>query len=440
MASHFCQFLCTIMNNKIRSNFINLLIETFNYKSYLEIGVYDSRFNFELINVELRHGVDPNGVGIVTHKMTSDDFFLHNSNKYDIIFVDGLHTEAQVTKDINNALSCLNSDGLVVVHDCNVPEDHLQDPRFYGTVWKAWVKLMQILPPDIEMFVVDIDTGIGIIKETNNGTRLARIPDNQLTFENLQLNRDKWLNIKTYEDVTSGFLQRKQNVCVTAITGGYDNIISNSAADHNTKFICFTDNLKLTSDFWEIRPACTEFNDLWDANVRNAKRHKVMIHEYVDCEYSLWIDGFIKLTKPLSYIISKYADRDHDIWMFKHPTRNCAYEEMEVCCAVGLDKEDIVRKQQVQYEADKFPHNYGLHAGGMILRRHTNKIQEFNTIWWDEICKYSKRDQLSLDYSAWKAGIKIGLIDEVWRHSSFCEIGLHAAPFNHPKEFISKET
>jgi len=41
-----------------------------------------------------------------------------------------------------------------------------------------------------------------------------------------------------------------------------------------------------------------------------------------------------------------------------------------------------------------------------ILRRHTGKVEEFNRLWWEEICKGSRRDQLSFDYALWKMEMK----------------------------------
>jgi hypothetical protein len=204
-------------------------------------------------------------------------------------------------------------------------------------------------------------------------------------------------------------------VCVTAISGGYDAVIHthhpNSVDD--TKFICFTDNPNLKSSFWEMLPICTEFNGRWDADVRNAKRHKVMIHEYVDCDYSLWIDGNNMLLNSVSYMVKEYLT-DCDIATFKHPCRTCIHPEMEICVKLGLDEEDIMRQQVASYEAEGFPRDYGLNAGGFILRRHTEQVKLFNEIWWEEICKHSKRDQLSLNYAIWKSGIKMGLLDDYW--------------------------
>ena len=204
-------------------------------------------------------------------------------------------------------------------------------------------------------------------------------------------------------------------VCVTAIVGGYDKLkhLHHVNSVDDTPYVCFTDDLEQESPLWELRPACTIFSGCWDAESRNAKHHKVMIHEYFDCEYSLWIDGNNTLLLSPSNIIDEYL-KDCDIATFKHPARNCAYDELEECVKCQLDKEELMRRQLKDYEAEGFPRGFGLNAGGFILRRHTDQIKEFNELWWEQICKYSRRDQLSLNYVLWKTGIKMGELDNYW--------------------------
>lgn len=197
--------------------------------------------------------------------------------------------------------------------------------------------------------------------------------------------------------------------CVTAICGGYDILSETLPSDDGTTYVCFTDNPAIQCSRWEVRPACKEFTGRWDGNVRNAKRHKILIHEYIYCDYSLWVDGHATLLKPPTALIKTYIENtDYDIVIFKHWGRECVYDEAETCIQLGLDKEEIMRNQMAVYEAEGYPRKAGLNAGGIILRRHSEKVQEFNEFWWDQVCQHSKRDQLSLNYSIWKTGIKVG--------------------------------
>jgi hypothetical protein len=156
-----------------RIQIINNLIKKNNYKSYLEIGVNTPAqpgYSHDSIHVEIKHGVDPNVE--TTYKMESDDFFKnHVSQKYDIIFVDGLHLFEQAHRDIVNSLSILNEGGTIVVHDCNPTKEITQlrersSNAWHGDVWKAILKL-RIENPNVEIYTIDADEGCAIIKKGN---------------------------------------------------------------------------------------------------------------------------------------------------------------------------------------------------------------------------------------------------------------------------------
>ena len=98
-----------------RSHIINELISLKKYNSFLEIGC-DKNVNFSNVLISKKIGVDPNSGG--THKMTSDDFFRDNKEKFDLIFIDGLHETNQVDRDIENSLKFINKGGTILLHDC----------------------------------------------------------------------------------------------------------------------------------------------------------------------------------------------------------------------------------------------------------------------------------------------------------------------------------
>jgi len=151
-----------------RYDIIRHLIEKRGYKTYLEIGVLGNETFNSLPSLEVKHSVDPNGQAV--YNMTSDEFFAnHCSQSYDIIFIDGLHLAEQVTKDIENSLTHLNKNGIIVVHDC-LPMNEYEQFRegisgkpWTGDVWKAFAA-MRFNHKDLRMCVVDTDYGCGLIE------------------------------------------------------------------------------------------------------------------------------------------------------------------------------------------------------------------------------------------------------------------------------------
>lgn len=155
-----------------RYDIIRHLIEKRGYKSYLEIGVLGNETYNSLPKLDVKHSVDPNGQAVFN--MTSDEFFQHHCNqKYDIVFIDGLHLREQVARDIENSLTHLNEGGIIVVHDC-LPSAEYEQLRegisgkpWTGDVWKAFAAI-RAERSDLSMSVVDTDYGCGIIERLDD--------------------------------------------------------------------------------------------------------------------------------------------------------------------------------------------------------------------------------------------------------------------------------
>lgn len=195
---------------KRRSELLNWIIRKKNYNSYLEIGVENPIINLDKIHVKYKVGVDPNFVRFpvgMSFSGTSDEFFFQNTEIFDIIFIDGLHLADQAYKDIENSLKVLSNGGTVVMHDC-LPRNEIEQrvPReqnvWTGDVWKAFVRFREN-NPYVEMRVVNIDFGIGILtcSEKEHPFKAGK----ELTYKNFVENCKEWLNLISVEE----FLEEK---------------------------------------------------------------------------------------------------------------------------------------------------------------------------------------------------------------------------------------
>ena len=177
-----------------------------NYKSYLEIGC-DKNLLFSKISIDNKIGIDPKQGGTI--RITSDDFFKINNKKFDIIFIDGLHTADQVEKDILNSINHLSEKGTIVLHDCNPPtEDHARAEYYNfntpaggiwnGTVWKSIYKFRS-LRPDLHVCVADCDWGVGIIRRGQQ--KLSEFNNPYYEYSVFSKNRKEHLNLISPSDV-----------------------------------------------------------------------------------------------------------------------------------------------------------------------------------------------------------------------------------------------
>ncbi len=185
-----------------RTDIINALISKYRYKSYLEVGTQDPSSNFDKVNAECKVSIDPFPRGEVTFVGTSDEYFdsISDDVKFDIIFIDGLHHDDQVLKDIENSLNHLSDNGTIVCHDCLPSTEDMQarddhGREWTGDVWKAIAEL-RVERIDLDIKVVNTDYGCAIIRR---GTNIPYHPltENYKTYSYFRLNQWTMMNIIT---------------------------------------------------------------------------------------------------------------------------------------------------------------------------------------------------------------------------------------------------
>lgn len=204
-----------------RYEIINYLINKVptNDPTYLEIGVRNPAENFDKIKCKTKYSVDP-GIEFdenpVDFKITSDAFFhqlstgeiLSKDQKFDVIFIDGLHLADQVERDILNALNHIQEDGFIILHDCNPPTEHharenhnfRSSPAWNswnGTVWKAFFKMR--FNSTISTCCIDSDWGVGVITKKELFPSLKDNFNPYYEFNVFNENRIKSLNLMSFE-------------------------------------------------------------------------------------------------------------------------------------------------------------------------------------------------------------------------------------------------
>lgn len=201
------------MKEPKRTDLLNHLATKYNLKRYLEVGLQRPEQNFDKIICEYKVSVDPDPNAHASFLMTSDDYFKGLNGiyvleinsvidpKFDLVFIDGLHTAEQVKKDFENALKILSPNGFICLHDCNpLKEEHTIVPRptptghWNGDVWKYAVHFYGY---DMPHFTVDIDNGCKVIKPEGGvfETLISQMP-----WSEFDRNRKKYLNLISWDE------------------------------------------------------------------------------------------------------------------------------------------------------------------------------------------------------------------------------------------------
>ncbi len=185
----------------------------------------------------------------------------------------------------------------------------------------------------------------------------------------------------------------------TAIAGSYDTLRDPLVVNDRCRYICFTDDLSIKSEIWEVRPLDIINNDM----VRSAKRLKVLPHEYFnEYSWSIWVDGKFQIKRDLVELIQKNTLYSNFL-SFMHYKRSRVFDEAKTCIDLGFDDADIINKQIEAYKNDGFLDDNELIEGGVLFRKHNERnVIMLMERWWKEINNHSRRDQISFNYCAWK--------------------------------------
>jgi len=220
---------------------------------------------------------------------------------------------------------------------------------------------------------------------------------------------------------------------LTSITAGKDRLSDDQVAE-GAKFVAYVSD-RAPSAVWEQRDAHTESS----SSRRNSRAPKMLSHKYCDTLHSLWIDGNISLRLSAPDIVREWL-KDHDLAVFKHPERNCIYDEASFCASLLLDDPAIIGAQAEKYRKLGYPPGNGLAECSCIARRHTPEVEKFNEMWWQEYNDGSVRDQLSFMFVAAKSGIRINWISPSARCGHrFFKYRPHRTPQPEPGMYLDRE-
>ena len=192
-------FIDINFNINKRIDVINLCIKKLDAKSYLEIGC-DHDEVFSKVSLDKKVGVDPFNGGNV--RKTSNEFFETNNDKFDLIFIDGLHTYDQVRQDVLNSLKYLNQNGIIVIHDLlPITEKQTSEilpnpwfPGWLGSCYKLNFELNSV--NNFDFHIVTTDLGCGVI--TNVKGNKINLP-NFKTDWNFYITNYKKLPLVSFE-------------------------------------------------------------------------------------------------------------------------------------------------------------------------------------------------------------------------------------------------
>ena len=168
---------------------------------------------------------------------------------------------------------------------------------------------------------------------------------------------------------------------------------------NNVDYHAFVDEF-FESETWTLHRGINFSSDLKFKDRRNAKIYKILPFLFLpDYDYYIWMDSTHDLVLNPHEIIN---DLNNDISVFMHPERDCIFDEFEAVRNARYDYNDLIDKQMYDYKSKGYPEKNGLYELPCFIIKNTEKVREIFLCWWEHICKYTSRDQVSFPYVLWE--------------------------------------
>ncbi|KAK8572160.1 hypothetical protein V6N12_028221 [Hibiscus sabdariffa] len=229
----------------------------------------------------------------------------------------------------------------------------------------------------------------------------------------------------TEDDVN--YISRCHIAVISCIFGNSDRLrtpagkMVTRSSRKNACFVMFVDEVTMQTLYSEGQTPNGGFIGLWKIVVvknlpyddmrRVGKIPKMLSHRlFPFARYSIWLDSKLRLQRdPLQLLDYFLWRKGHEYAISNHYDRHCVWEEVAQNKKLNKYNHTVIDEQFEFYQADglrKFnasnpnkllPSN--VPEGSFIVRAHTPMSNLFSCLWFNEVERFTPRDQLSFAYT-----------------------------------------
>jgi len=188
----------------------------------------------------------------------------------------------------------------------------------------------------------------------------------------------------------------------TAIAECYDSPKLPEMLEPRFDYLLFTDRAAPTTGVWQIRPM-TFFHADPTRAARYVKTHPhTLLAEY---DIAVWIDSNIMIIGDIGPLVSAFKASGKPVGAIPHPLRTSVFQEFEACKERNKDDEEILQKQISFYRMKGYASEGLIESNFMMFNLRDDRGRAMLDMWWAEIDRHSRRDQLSLPYVLERTGV-----------------------------------
>lgn len=132
---------------------------------------------------------------------------------------------------------------------------------------------------------------------------------------------------------------------------------------------------------------------------RNAKLPKILGSFLVPgYDYYIWQDHHLDINVHPKIMIDMFL-MNSDMALFKHQYRDCVYAEMDAVLEHNVESIENIDNVRNFLISNNYPANAGLFELSSFIYRNTFDTRNMFLSWWELICKFSSRDQITFPYA-----------------------------------------
>lgn len=198
---------------------------------------------------------------------------------------------------------------------------------------------------------------------------------------------------------------KRKIVFYTAVFGEYDNLLLPGSIDEDVDYVCFTDRPRNTYGVWQIRASPYYHSD----PTRVARYIKTHPHQlFPGYHFAIWLDANIIPRSHLQKYIDVIRLENTSFGLIPHPHRDCFYQEADACKLRRKDNPSVIDAQADFYRKNGLDEFAGLfETGFMVIRMADEAVSLVFQTWWQEIERFSRRDQLGLAWALSQTKIQV---------------------------------
>jgi hypothetical protein len=212
------------------------------------------------------------------------------------------------------------------------------------------------------------------------------------------------INIKSYEQQINEYINdqsTKKIAIVTSFTKGYDTLKLPEILDKRFKYIVYTNAKTNGVGIFDIRPLPRSDLD----NNRAIRLVKTHPHKLLsEFDLVVWTDASLMIVGDIYPLITKFLNSRKAIGSGEHPLRKNIYEEFQANVKLKKENYKTMKRQIDYYRKQGFEHDDLAENTLLMFNLKHKKLAPALETWWDQISRFSKRDQLSFNYSLAKTG------------------------------------